>query len=100
MQERRVELDRFLLSEPRVIIAADAGMGKSTLLRVVGLDCLSDEPQLSAARDRYAKCVPVWVPFALWTRMASERAATPALADVEGQFFEAQSQPMLAAPMR
>jgi NACHT domain-containing protein len=100
IQERRVELDRFLLSEARVIIAADAGMGKSTLLRVVGLDCLSDEPQLSAARDRYAKCVPVWVPFALWTRMASERAAPPPLEEVVGEFFEAQSEPMLAAEMR
>jgi hypothetical protein len=100
MRGRRVELDRFLLSEPRVIIAADAGMGKSTLLRVVGLDCLADEPQLSAVRDRYARFVPVWVPFALWTRMASERAAPPSLEDVVSEFFEAQSEPMLADEMR
>jgi predicted NACHT family NTPase len=97
IRERRVELDRFLSSEARAVIAADAGMGKSTLLRVVALEVLADEPQLAAARDRYAKFVPVWVPFALWTRMASERAAPPSLDEVVREFFEAQSEPKLAA---
>src|SRR5271165_1284968 len=99
VRERRVELDRFLSGEARAIIAADAGMGKSTLLRVVALDVLADEPRLAAVRDRYAKFLPVWVPFALWTRMASERAAPPSLEEVVREFFEAQSEPKLAAEM-
>lgn len=59
IRQQRINLDRFLSREPRAIIAADAGMGKSTLLRVIALDLLADVPQFAVARDKYAKFLPV-----------------------------------------
>ena len=94
VRERRVEADRFLAGERHVVISADAGMGKSTLLRVIALDILSDSPKLTAFRELEG-FIPVWVPFALWTRMASDRAAPPPLEDVVREFYRAQSEPEL-----
>lgn len=91
VRERRVEADRFLAGERHVVISADAGMGKSTLLRVIALDMLADTPKLTALRD-LAGSIPIWVPFALWTRMASDRPAPPSLDDVVREFYRAQSE--------
>jgi hypothetical protein len=95
MRERRVELDRFLAGERLVLISADAGMGKSTLLRVIALDMLSDVPKLAAVRGNLEGFIPVWVPFALWTRMASDRGAPPSVEDVVREFYRAQNEPQL-----
>jgi hypothetical protein len=94
LRERRVEADRFLAGEHQVLISADAGMGKSTLLRVIALDMLSGWPKLTAVRDLEG-FIPVWVPFALWTRMASDRAAPPPLEEAVREFYRAQSEPEL-----
>jgi hypothetical protein len=92
---RRVEADRFLAGERHVVISGDAGMGKSTLLRVIALDVLSDTPKLACVRGKLEGFIPVWVPFALWTRMASDRGAPPSLEDVVREFARAQSEPQL-----
>lgn len=93
---QRVDLNRFLLSAERSIIVGDAGMGKSTLLRIIALDILSDKPQFDVVRDKYSTYLPVWVPFSLWTRMAAERTSPPSLEEVVRAFFLAQSEPQLA----
>ena len=95
-RERRVDLDKFLLGARRTIITADAGMGKSTLLRIIAINVLSEEPEFRFVREHCAGYVPVWIPFALWTRMASGQPAPPPLADVVAAFFRAQSEPALA----
>jgi hypothetical protein len=99
IREQRMTADRFLASTTRTIIAADAGVGKSTLLRVFALDILSDTPEFDCVRERYADYLPVWVSFPLWARMASGRAAPPPLEDVVAEFFRAQSEPTLAAEL-
>jgi len=100
IREQRMTVDRFLANNDRAIIAGDAGIGKSTLLRMLALDILSDAPQFDCVRDRYADYIPVWVSFPLWARMASERATPPPLEDVVAEFFRAQSEPDLAVEMR
>lgn len=100
IREQRMTVDRFLASADRAIIAADAGVGKSTLLRMLALDVLSDVPQFDFVREQYADYLPVWVSFPLWVRMASGRAAPPPLEDVVAEFFRAQSEPDLADKMR
>jgi hypothetical protein len=100
VREQRISVDRFLASTDRAIIAADAGVGKSTLLRMLALDILSDTPQFDCVRDRYTDYVPVWVSFPLWARMASGRAAPPPIEDVVAEFLRAQSRPELADDMR
>ena len=100
VREQRVTVDRFLANTDRAIIAGDAGVGKSTLLRMLALDMLSDAPQFECVRDRYADYLPVWVSFPLWARMASARPTPPPLEDVIAEFLRAQSEPDLAEEMR
>ena len=51
-------------------MSADAGAGKTTLLRYLALQLLSDKSDMDVVSERFAGYVPVWVPFALWSRMA------------------------------
>lgn len=99
-RERVVSVDQLLTTERQAIITADAGAGKTTLLRFLALEILSDQSNVAAIRDRYAGYVPVWVPFALWTRMAEEKSSPPPLEDVVHAFIAAQSDVALADEMK
>jgi hypothetical protein len=99
-RERVVSVDQLLTTERQAIITADAGAGKTTLLRFLALEILSDQSDVAAIHDRYAGFVPVWVPFALWTRMAEEKSSPPPLEDVVHAFIAAQSDVALADEMK
>lgn len=99
-REERIDLNRFLRGERRVLISANAGMGKTTLLRMLALDLLSEKPKSELAKNLAPDTLPVWVPFALWTRMAEGRDVPPALDEIVHAFFIAHSEPEIAAQMR
>ena len=98
--ERRIPLDDHLAGGAPSLVVGEAGSGKSTLLRFLALDVLSDDPKLNATRDLYRGYLPIWVPFALWTRMAAHRDSPPALEDVVEAFFSAQNETALGQHMR
>ena len=54
------------------VIIGEPGIGKSTLLRCLLLDLLSSEPRYEIFARRWGQYLPVWVPFASWTRLVSE----------------------------
>lgn len=95
-RKQRIPIDSFLVGTDRAIIAGDAGIGKSALLRVLAADILSSDPQFDCVRENYADFIPIWVSFPLWARMASGGATPPPLKDVVTEFFRAQSEPALA----
>jgi hypothetical protein len=99
-RERTLSVDQFLATERRAVITADAGGGKTTLLRFLALDLLSDTPEIEAVRNHYAGYIPVWVPFALWARMAEGKDHPPPLEDVVHAFIAAQNDVPLANDMR
>ncbi|MGY4399277.1 NACHT domain-containing protein [Bradyrhizobium sp. USDA 3315] len=99
-RERSITVDQFMASEKRSVITADAGAGKTTLLRFIALDILSDAPEIEAVRNRYGGYVPVWVPFALWARMAEGNDHPPPLGEVVHAFIAAQNDVALAADMK
>lgn len=99
-RERVVTVDQFLVSERRAVITADAGVGKTTLLRFLALDVLSEAPDIEAVRNNYAGYIPVWVPFALWARMAEGKDHPPPLEDVVHAFIAAQNDAQLANDVR
>jgi hypothetical protein len=99
-RERLFSVDQFLATERRAVITADAGAGKTTLLRFLALDVLSDTPEIEAVRNHYAGYIPVWVPFALWARMAEGIDHPPPLEDVVHAFIAAQNDVPLANDMR
>jgi hypothetical protein len=99
-RERRVPLDDYLKSQSQALIVGDAGSGKSSLLRFVALDILADQPVLEAVKSRFAKAIPVWLPFALWVRMSVERGSPVAIEDAVFEFFRSQGDTGLADDMR
>jgi hypothetical protein len=99
-RERAISFDQFLASEKRAVITADAGAGKTTLLRFLALDVLSDTPDIQAVRHNYAGYIPIWVPFALWARMAEGKDHPPPLEDVVHAFIAAQNDVALANDMQ
>jgi hypothetical protein len=98
--ERRVPLDEYLSSRTQVLIVGEAGSGKSSLLRFLALDVLSEQPVLEVTKKRFNRAIPVWLPFGLWVRMSVERGAPVAIEDVVSEFFRAQGEPSLADDMR
>jgi len=90
VREQRISLENLLESNRQIVIAGGAGSGKTTLLRAIALDMLADEPRLAVLKERYQGWLPVWIPFALWSRMASGAAVPPAIANVVQAFFEAR----------
>lgn len=72
-----VERDRrpigdWLVEEPRSVVLGGPGSGKSSLLRFIALDLLSESPQMQALAQEWGEFLPVWVPFPLWTKLISD----------------------------
>lgn len=89
-REQRISFENLLESNRHIVITGGAGSGKTTFLRAIALDMLADEPRLGVIKERYQGWLPVWIPFALWSRMASGAAVPPAIASVVQTFFEAR----------
>ncbi|HEX4966111.1 MAG TPA: NACHT domain-containing protein [Thermoanaerobaculia bacterium] len=64
------------------ILLGDPGIGKSTLLRVLILDILSPSPRYNSVAQRWGTRLPVWIPFAMWTRMVFESEDRCSLPDL------------------
>ncbi|GGR17477.1 hypothetical protein GCM10008957_32750 [Deinococcus ruber] len=83
MQERRRSVEDWLTGEDAAVLLGGPGSGKSTLLRYLTLDLLSDAPTLKVSSGRWAGYLPIWVPFAYWTRLiASRQGGSVSLTDV------------------
>ena len=78
---RRPAIDWLSGSEQSVVLG-DPGIGKSTLLRCILLDLLSTEPRYETCALRWGQYLPVWVPFAMWTRLVVESETGCSLSDV------------------
>lgn len=78
----RGRVDQWLESSWTSIVVGDPGSGKSTLLRFIALDVLRDSPQLEGLARRWGRHLPIWVPFALWTRLIATRPDLCSLTDV------------------
>jgi hypothetical protein len=98
--ERRTSISQFLSETARCVVSADAGAGKTTFLRYLALQLLADKSDMDVVNERFAGFVPVWVPFALWARMAEDRGRPPPLEDVVHGFIEALNEPDIAEAMR
>lgn len=65
----RESIDTWMARSDRSVFVGVPGSGKSSLLRYVTLDLLSDGPTLSNIARRWGDRVPVWLPFAFWTKL-------------------------------
>ena len=68
---QRQAVDTWLAQTKNCIVVGGPGSGKSTLLRYIMIEILSDSPTDTRIAP-WAKLLPVWIPFAFWTKQISE----------------------------
>lgn len=68
----REPLDAWLVASDRDVIVGAPGSGKSATLRYLVLDLLSDKPLLNAVAPQWGDRLPIWIPFAFWTRLIAD----------------------------
>ncbi len=71
--QQRHAIEKWLAAASRSIILGGPGSGKSTLLRFIVLDLLQESPRLTFLSQKWGQFLPVWVPFALWTKMITDQ---------------------------
>ncbi len=75
--ERR-PADQWIGTESRQIIVGEPGVGKSTLLRFLVLDLLSENPRWRAVAQRWGQRLPIWLPFHFFTQRITSQTGAPA----------------------
>jgi hypothetical protein len=70
----RQSIDKWLTSHERSIVLGGPGSGKSSLLRFLCLDLLRQEPQVNLLASKWGQYLPVWIPFAFWTKKVATTA--------------------------
>ena len=82
--------DEWLLRGDRALLLSGApGLGKSTVLRCLALDLLRAPELFPAVRDRIGACIPLLIPFALWSRLTAKEQREVGLAEVTREAFGA-----------
>jgi len=95
-----VTLENWIVAAKYEIVLGLAGSGKSTLLRFIALDMLSASPKLVRWRKRMPDYLPVWVPFAFWTKLIAAEKDECSLIDAIEAWFRRQDEPDLIALVR
>jgi hypothetical protein len=71
----RESLRAWLARSTNSVITGGPGSGKTTLLRAIALEILSDNPQQDRIARAWAERLPVWLPFAFWTKQIADFGA-------------------------
>lgn len=72
--QQRQTVENWLAAAERSVVFGGPGSGKSALLRFIAIDLLEESPRLTLLSQKWGQFLPVWVPFALWTKMISNQA--------------------------
>ena len=82
--------DDWLLRGDRALLLSGApGSGKSTVLRCLTLDLLRAPELFPPVRDRLGACIPLLIPFALWSRLTAKEQREVGLPEVAREAFGA-----------
>jgi hypothetical protein len=68
VDDRSYPIMEWVAREGSRLAIGGPGSGKSTFLRVLALDVLSNSPRFGAAATAFGTHVPVWIPFSRWVR--------------------------------
>lgn len=91
--EERQSVDKWLSNSSKYIILGGPGSGKSSLLRFLAMDLLKEEPQIESLSHHWGKFLPIWVPFALWTKLiAKSESTSPSLSTLIHNWLESSDE--------
>ena len=68
---KRLPIQTWVIRNKRNLIFGDPGGGKSAFLRFLALDLLENAPSFVKVAEKWGTHVPIWIPFALWTKVVS-----------------------------
>jgi hypothetical protein len=69
---QKIPIENWAGRSNRNLLFGSPGSGKSTFLRYLALDLLGEAPTLYALSEKWGACIPLWIPFALWTKVIQE----------------------------
>jgi energy-coupling factor transporter ATP-binding protein EcfA2 len=72
---QRLPIQNWIAKNKRSLLFGEPGSGKSTFLRFLALDILNETPTLEFVAEKWGASIPVWIPFALWTKVISQAQA-------------------------
>ena len=85
-----IAFDDWLLHGERALLLSGApGSGKSTVLRGLALDLVRTPELFPAVHDQLGARIPLLIPFALWSRLATKEQREVGLAEVIRETFRA-----------
>lgn len=92
-QTRRLAAADWLAEGHHLAVIADAGAGKTTLVRALALDLLRGQTLFEGYARRFGHCLPLVIPFAKWARATVAAGGEVGLKDIVAQTL----QPLLTA---
>ena len=69
--QQRVHLEEWLSKGECHVVLGGPGAGKSALLRYIAIQLLSESSSGRRLQEKWGNRLPIWIPFALWTKIIS-----------------------------
>lgn len=85
---RRVLLSNWLADGMQLAVIGEAGGGKSTFLRCVALDLLTEQALFPQIARRWGELLPVHIPFSRWSRSSAALGRAPGLKEVVAETLQ------------
>ena len=101
----RLPIASWIVRGNRNLLFGEPGVGKSTFLRFLALDLLQNAPQLADTAKKWGDHIPIWLPFALWTKVIhsggiAERAITATVESFLKSWDAEELVPLVQAAFR
>lgn len=94
--QQRVHLEEWLSKGDCHVVFGGPGAGKSALLRYIAIQLLSESPNVPRLQEKWGDRLPVWIPFALWTKIiASSTSGEGSLGEAVQQWLKTWNEQRL-----